>query len=134
MTDVSRFKRNPQVLSDGVWKKPDLDEELEIKTKGFTDPYFDKQALRQRRAAKGFGGDIERLPAKLKRQINIESLIDESLMDVRGLKNGDSVVSFDDFCEMLRSGDYPSLVALAFVAANMAQEDRDEDRKDAAGN
>ena len=135
MRKISAFKKNPAVQAEGVWKRPDAGEDLEIKSRGFTDEYTDAQAAKQRQAAKGFGGDTEKLPAALKRKINVECLIKHSLVDVRGLEDdAGKSVKFDAFCEMLRSGDYPALVSAAFMAAALASDERESDLKEALGN
>ncbi|MBB3264056.1 hypothetical protein FHW79_001671 [Azospirillum sp. OGB3] len=135
MAKLSSFKRDTTAFNDGDWVRPDPGEDFEIRTRGLGDAYADAQAAKQRRAAKGFGGDAEKLPVAMKRRINVECLIDHALLDVRGLEHDDGrSVSFSEFCDMLRSDEYPTLVAAAFTAATMVGDAQRADVEDAAGN
>jgi hypothetical protein len=135
MAKLSSFKRNTTAFNEGEWVRPDPGEDLEIKARGLGDAYADAQAAKQRRAAKSFGGDTEKLPVAMKRRINVECLIDHALMDVRGLEHEDGKpVGFEEFCDMLRSDDYPGLVALSFTAAAMVGDAQRADIEEAKGN
>lgn len=133
MANLKSFKRASS-FKDGAWKKPDADRDLEILTRGLTEAYYDAQESRQRKAAKGFGGDVSQLPIALKRKINVECLIDKCLMEVR-LKDDDGKdVSFDEFCDAIRDPDCVDLYNAAFTAAAMVSSDRASDAEEATGN
>lgn len=135
MAKLSQYRRDAKSFQDGSWVRPNPDEDLEILTRGMGDAYADAQAAAQRRAAVGYGGDIEKLPVKIKRAININSLINNCLLDVRGLKGDDDKdVSFAEFCDLIRDPDYPALASAAFVAAGMVSTATAESVKAATGN
>ncbi|KAA0576675.1 hypothetical protein [Azospirillum sp. Sh1] len=134
MANLASRKRSTAAYTTGVWKRPDLDMDLEILTLGMGDEYLDMQAAKQRKAAKGFGGDTEKLPAALKRKINIECLIACCLRDARFKDDDGAEVSFEEFCDLIRDPEYPDLSNAAFTAATMATSDRESDAKEAEGN
>jgi len=134
MANLASRKRNSVAFTEGAWKTPDPDMDLRIKTRGFTDEYHDLQAAKQRKAAKGFGGDTSKLPVALTRSINIECLIKCCLLDVQMTDDDGNTVTFDEFCDAIRDPDYVDLANAAFSAAGMVTSERESDVKEAEGN
>ncbi len=138
MAKASAFKQDGDAIENGEWTS--LGEEfddVEVLTRGFTDAYFDAQATKQRKAARGFGGDVDKLPNALRRKINTECLIKHVLVapGVRNLVNDDdSPVTFEQFCEMLESPDYRTMLHGCFRAAGQVGQLRTADLEDAAKN
>lgn len=122
------------VFTEGRRVRPDPDRDLIIKTKPLGDEYADMQARLQRKAAQGFGGDVDKLPTAIKRQINAKCLIKCALMDVENCVIGGQELSFEQFCELIQEERGRKLLGLAFVAANMATEAEAEEAKEAEGN
>lgn len=116
---LSSFRVDSHLVESGEWVFPDQDvyDELEIKTKGFNDRYTDARSSKLRRASQKFGNDISRIPTSTSRDITVECLIAHCLLDVRGIvdDNGKSI-TFDKFCDLLRSPDYPDLIIAALKA------------------
>lgn len=121
-------------FSEGRWIQPDPDRPLKIKTKAIGDDFYDAQARRQRSAAKGFGGDVNKLPAAMTRTINANCLIEFCLVDVKNCVIGGRGHSFEEFCELIREKRGQKLLGLAFTAANMAAEARTDELEEAEGN
>ncbi|WP_376959634.1 hypothetical protein ABNQ39_06930 [Azospirillum sp. A26] len=134
MANLASLKRSSTALTTGAWKRPDPDLDLQILTRGYTDEYQDAQASKQRKAAKGFGGDPEKLPVALKRSINIECLIKHCLIDVKMKDDDGAPVTFEEFCDTIRDPDFSELATAAFTAAGMVSADREADAKEAEGN
>ncbi|MBP2302520.1 hypothetical protein [Azospirillum picis] len=134
MANLASRKRSSTAYTAGVWKRPDPDMDLQILTLGMGDDYLDMQAAKQRKAAKGFGGDTEKLPAAMKRKINIECLIACCIRDVKFKDDDGNDVSFEEFLEFLRDPEYPDISNAAFTAATMATADREADAEEAEGN
>lgn len=134
MANLASYKRNSKVKAEGVWKQPDPDRDLRIKSRGYPDEYHDLQAAKQKKAAKGFGGDTSKLPVAMTRKINVECLIATSLIDVEMKDDDGNAVTFEEFCDALRDPDNVDLINLAFASANMADSEREDDLKEASGN
>jgi hypothetical protein len=136
MAKLSAFKTDSKAIHEGEWIRVGEEyDDLDIRTRGFTDAYFDAQAAKQRKAAVGFGGDVSKLPSALRRQINIECLLAHVVLDVRNLQHDDGRnVTFEEFKEMLRDPDYGELLSACFKAASMVGQRRAADLEDAAGN
>jgi hypothetical protein len=137
MARLSRFRVDSTLLNEGEWVHPDEAEydDLEIKTRGFTDAYTDSRAVKLRRAAQRYGNDVARVPAHISRDITIEALIQHCLLDVRNIvdDNGNPI-TFDAFCNLLRNPDYADLVVAALKAASIVGMQHDGDREDATKN
>lgn len=136
MAKLSQFRTDSRAINEGEWiRVGDEYDDLEIRTRGFTDAYFDAQAARQRRAAVGFGGDVSKIPSALRRQINVEALIAHVVLDVRNLNHDDDrPVTKDEFADLLRDADYSELVVACFRAAGQVGQRRQADLEDAVGN
>jgi hypothetical protein len=133
MAKLSTFKTNSRALKEGEWVRPGEEYgDLEILTRGLTDTYFDAQAARQRRAAVGFGGNVDKLPVAIRRAINLDLLIEHVVLDVRNLEHDDGTkVTFDQFTQMLRDPDYAELATACFAAASLVGRRRAVDVEDA---
>lgn len=134
MANFSSLKRNPTAFKEGAWKHPDPDMDLEIQTRGLTDAYYDRQAAKHRKAAKSFGGDVDKLPLAMKRRLNIECLIAECLLDVKMKDDDGKDVTFEEFCEAILDPDCVDLANAAFTAATMVSNERNADAKELVGN
>lgn len=133
MAKLSLFRVNGAAVREGEWIPVEDYGDLEIFTRGFGDEYSDAQARKQRQAAKSLGGDTDKLPVKVRRQINVECLIAHVVRDVRNLEHDDgSPVSFAEFCDLLRDPDYPGLLIASFTAAAMVGTRREIDIEEAA--
>jgi hypothetical protein len=127
-------------LESGEWVKPGEDwRDLEIQTRGHTDKFVNSHQKRLRQAAKSLNGNIEALPIEIKRAALLEALIEHCLLGVRGLGTRDPdgsvrTVTFPEFVDMLRSGDYPKLVTAAILASAQVGEKRSDDVEDAIKN
>ncbi|HEY0184124.1 MAG TPA: hypothetical protein VGC09_15050 [Rhodopila sp.] len=136
MARLNAFKVNASAIESGEWIKPGEEyDDLEIKTRGYTDSYFDAQAQRMRRAALPFNGDINKVPVAVARDIRIECLIKHMLLDVRGLvDDAGAPVTFDAFCGLLRDPNYGQLAVACMTAAALVGRLSAQDRADASGN
>ncbi|AWK90360.1 hypothetical protein DEW08_30505 (plasmid) [Azospirillum thermophilum] len=132
--DLADLLVDESVARDGVWITPDPDRALRIRTRGLPDAYYDAQTRQQRSAAKGFGGDANRLPVSTKRAINARCLIQHSLVDVDQCIIGGRALTFAEFCDLILEPRGSRLLDLAFTAATMAAEAKAEDLQAAQGN
>lgn len=132
---ISSRKVNSQAMRDGQFVRPWPDEDLEIRTRGITHAFIDAQARRQRRAAQGFGGDVDALPVNVRQKINVDCLIEFCLLDVRNLHHDDGrPVTFDEFKTMLYDPDLEDYVSACFTAAKMVGRATEAEVQEAAGN
>jgi hypothetical protein len=132
MAKLALFRIDGRAVREGEWVSVEEYGDLEILTRGFGDEYTDAQARRQRQAAKAFGGDTDKLPVKIRRQINIECLIAHVVRDVRNLEHDDGTpVAFPEFCDLLRDPDYPGLLLASFQAAAQVGARREIDIEEA---
>jgi hypothetical protein len=136
MAKLSSFRQDSRAIQEGEWVRVGEEyDDLEIRTRGFTDAYFDAQAARQRKAAVGFGGDVTKLPSAIRRQINVECLIQHVVLDVRNLTHDDGrPVTKEEFYDLLRDPDYAELVIACFRAASLVGQRRAADLEEAEGN
>lgn len=135
MAKLSEFRSDSAAIKAGEWVHVGEEySDLEIRTRGFTDVYFDAQAAKQRRAATGFGGDAAKLPSALRRSINVEALIAHVVLDVRNLEGDDGKpIAKDAFYDLLRNDDYAELVVACFKAAGQVGQRKAADIEDATG-
>ena len=136
MAKLSQLKQDHAAITEGEWiRVGDEYDDLEILTRGITDLYLDAQAAKQRRAAVGFGGDVDRLPVAIRRKINVECLIAHVVLDVRNLTDdAGQPVSFAQFKELLHDRDYTPLVSACFLAASQVGRRTAADIEEASGN
>lgn len=135
MAKLSAFRTNSRAIIEGEWIGVPEFGDLEILTRGFGDAYTDAMALRQRRAAVGLAGDTTKLPAAIRRAININCLIEFVLLDVRNLTDddGERPIEFPEFCELLRNPDFETLVVACLQAAAQVGQRQRVDLEEAAG-
>lgn len=135
---LSNFKVDSNAIENGAWVSPGEEyDDLQIKTRGFTDQYTDGRAAKMRRAAlqAGFGTATDRLSQTTSREILVECLISYCLLDVRKLLDDNGVpVTFDAFCELLRNPSYPDLFTAALKAVGIAGVAKATSIETAAGN
>lgn len=136
MAKLSAFRVNSKAVTEGEWVRiGDEYDDLEIKTRGRTDQYHDATARRQRKAAAGFGGDVTKLPLAIRREINVECLIEFVVLDVRNLlDDAGEPVTLDQFRALLRDPDYKELVEACYIAAEMVGQRRAAEAEEARGN
>lgn len=139
MVDISRFRTDSRAIMMGEWVLVDEVEygDLEIRTRGFTDEYFDAQSRRQRAEAKRLGVVVENLPSGMKRKINVDCICEFMVLDVRNLTikaEGDRPILIEEFYDYLRNPDFPELIVACFRAAGKVGQSRDVDVEEAVGN
>jgi hypothetical protein len=134
MAKLSNFRRDSAAIEAGEWVELPEWDNLRIRTRGFSNAYKDAMALRRRRAAMAYGGDEARIPASVMRNITIEGLIKDLLLDVADLTDGEGrPVSFEEFCSLLRNPDYEELGYACIDAASRVGKRQGYDMEDAAG-
>ena len=136
MAKLSTLKQDHAAITEGEWiRVGDEYDDLEILTRGITDLYLDAQAAKQRRAAVGFGGDVDRLPVAIRRKINVDCLIAHVVLDVRNLTDdAGQPINFTQFKELLHDRDYTPLVSACFLAASQVGRRTAADLEEASGN
>jgi hypothetical protein len=121
---------------EGDWVSPGLEyDDLEIRTRGYTDKYQD--ALRQRLfvAAKRHSGQVDRIPENDRREIGAKCLLQHVTMDVRNLHHEDGrEVTFDELKQMVLEPRFRPLLDACYAAANLVHARRQSDLEEAAGN
>ncbi|MFC4169605.1 hypothetical protein [Teichococcus aestuarii] len=135
MAKITKFRKNSAAIREGEWIKPGEEyDDLEILTRGFTDEYLDAQAQKLRRAAASWHGQ-DRIPVKIKRDINTELLLRYVILDVRNLQHGDgTAVTLEQFKQMLLDPDYDELLLACYRAASQVGQVRQGDLEEAVGN
>ena len=137
MAKLSAFKTDSRAVNEGEWVRVGEEyDDLEVRTRGFTDAYFDAQAAKQRRAAVSFGGDTNKLPMALRRKINIECLTQHVILDVRNLEDDitGQPMTVERFKALLEDPDYGDLLTACFKAASQVGQRRATELEEAAGN
>lgn len=138
MAILKNFKQDSQAIENGEWVPVGGDfDDLEILTKGMTDQYFDLQAAKLNKAARSVGGDVNRLPGKVRRQITVDCIRASLFMDVRNLWHDEeklSPVTKDEFSALLADPDYMELVVAVMRAAGKVGQQRAEMVEEAVGN
>jgi hypothetical protein len=137
MARLAQFSVNAKAIEEGEWVRPDEDrfDDLEIRTRGFTNAFRDAQNRKLQRAARGFGGDVSKVPTAQQDAIRVECLIDHAVQDVRNLIGPDGQqVKFEQFCSLLRDPAYGELVLACILAAGKVGRIRDDEVEDASKN
>lgn len=138
MATLRNFKQDSQAIENGEWVLVGGEfDDLEVHTKGMTDQYFDLQAAKLNKAARSVGGDVNRLPGKVRRQITVDCIINTLFLDVRNLYHDDEKkepVTKEEFIELLRDPDYMELVVAVMRAAGRVGQARAEAVEEAVGN
>lgn len=133
MAKLSGFKVDAAAHKEGAWVQPGPEYgDLEFLTRGFTDEYRDAMAARQRRAAVGFGGDVTKLPASIRRSIMVDCLTKFVTRDVRNLEDDNGQpIDFATMCPLLSQPAYDDLLSAALQAAAIVGRQTDLDVEDA---
>jgi len=136
MARLNSFRVDSRLIEQGEWVSPGEEyDDLEILTRGLTDQYSDARAAKLRRAALRYGGDVNKLPGSITRDITVECMIDHVLLDVRHLSDEDgNPIDFAGFKELLRNPDYSDLVIAALKAAAIVGTQRIRNAEDAEKN
>jgi hypothetical protein len=136
MARLAGFRVDARAIEDGDWVSPGEEyDDLEIRTRGFTDAYYDAQNAKLRRASISVGGDVSKVSNARQREIRIECLIAHCTLDVRNLTGTDGEpVKFEAFCEMLRDPTYGELVVACIRAAALVGRVKEAEIMDAVGN
>lgn len=137
MAKLSTLRVDSRAIDQGEWMA--LDDDVlpgaEVLTRGYTDAYSDSRSAKLRRAATMYHGDSAKIPAATTRSIVVEALIDHCLIDVRGLTDdNDQPLSFGQFCDFLRSPDYPELLTFVIRAVGLVGRAKAETLEDAKKN
>ena len=132
MAKLSTFSRNAKAMKEGDWVNPGAEYGgIEIKTKAMNSEYADARANALRLAAREFFGNEAKIGSEKRNKIDIQALIDNCLLDIRGLEHADGrPVSIDEFNQMILEPQYGELAIIAFqcagqvgrVNANMVEE------------
>ena len=136
MATLSSFRVDSKAIETGEWVKAGEEfDDLELLTRGLTDQYTDSHQAALRKAARSLGGDTRAIPLAISRAILVEKLLQHVLLDVRNLKDdAGNAVTMAQFAEILRSDDYPELLAACVKAANRVGIAKAAELADAAGN
>ena len=136
MAKLTSFKVDAKAIEEGEWIRPGEEyEDLEFRTRGFTDAYEDARAAKTRRAAARFGGDASKIPQSERRAILIDCLLAHVLLDVRGLNDEhDQPIPFNVLAGHLHDASFAPLVSAALTAAAQISNRRAADVSDAAKN
>lgn len=135
MATLEKFRRNSRAVREGEWVRVgDEYDDLEIRTRGYTDAYFDAHDEMMSKAVKA-AGEAKKLSSAVRREITVECMIRHLLLDVRNLTRADGrPVTFEEFCGMLRDPDYLELVAACVRAVEKVGRQRQDEVQEAAGN
>jgi hypothetical protein len=134
MVDLSTFKRDARAMRDGEWVSPGPEYgDLMIHTRALGPRFQDARAARLRAAGKQFLTE-DRIPSEVRDRINTDTLVDECLIDVRGLAEGGKAIDFKRFCELIRDPAYGELNNAAFIAAGLVGRSQQADIEAAVGN
>lgn len=131
------FETDSAVINDGKFVKVDGYDELEIKTRGYTDAYLDARTRRLKKAAEKYDGDIDLIPNGERRQINGELLRDYLVLDVKGVwhdKEKQNPVTADEFRALLGDPSYDRLTSACWRAVGLVQVAATTQQQDAEGN
>ncbi|MDN7354345.1 hypothetical protein [Acetobacter senegalensis] len=131
------FETDSAVINDGKFVKVDGYDELEIKTRGYTDAYLDARTRRLKQAAEKYDGDIDLIPNGERRQINGELLRDYLVLDVKGVwhdKEKQNPVTADEFRALLGNPSYDRLTSACWRAVGLVQVAATAQQQDAEGN
>lgn len=140
MVSLSAFRQNSTAIQQGEWVSPGEEfGDLEIRTRGFTDQYFDAKAALERKAARRLGVEVIALPAAELRAITIECVQRYLVLGVRNLVHDEGtqageVVSTEQFQEFLANPDLAELTVAVLKAAARVGRARKADLDDAVGN
>lgn len=108
-------------INDGMWVtvNPALYDDLQIKTRGFTDQFVDAQQARFLKAKTDLNlREVDPLPNAVGRKINARLAQDFLVLDVRGLEDEDGqTVGVEPFKKMLENENASRLVRAVFEAA-----------------
>lgn len=140
MVSLSAFRQNSTAIKQGDWVSPGEEfGDLEIRTRGFVDAYFDAKAALERSAARRLGVEVFALPAAEQRAITVECVRRHLVIDVRNLTHdvGDRAgqpVTIEEFREMLGHPDLQDLTMGTLKAAAKVGQSRKADLDEAVGN
>lgn len=140
MASLKSLKKNTTAILDGQWVSVMLSsgDTIRVKSRGVTDAYRNAQSRQQQNAAKGFGGDVAKLPVEMKRTINCRLLAEYVFLDIGDLDDDGRPVTADDIKTILRDSvavvEYADLVDALFAAQQMVDEGLGEDKEAAKGN
>lgn len=135
MATLKRFRQNSAAINRGEWVDLGIEfDNLEIRSRGLTDAYWDMHQAKIRRAAQAYNDDANRIPNAIRREINVDCLVDHAILDVRNLYDDDGhPVTLDGFCDLLRNPDFHELIVACFRAAGWVGRQRQAEIDDAAG-
>jgi hypothetical protein len=121
---------------EGDWVSPGLEyDDLEIRTRGYTDKYQDALRSRLFVAAKRYSGQVDRIPEADRREIGTKCLMQHVTLGIRNLQHEDGRdVTFEDLKVMVHEPKYRPLLDACYAAANIVQSRREADLEIASGN
>lgn len=120
MAKLSDFRSDTRAIQDGAWVRVNeaIYDDLDIRTRGYTDDFVDAQTARLTRAAEPYGGDRDRIPNAIRRTINANLLREFLVLDVRNLADDDGKpLTQEAFLLLLDNPAYHRLSRACFEAA-----------------
>lgn len=134
---LKEFETDSSVINDGKFVKVDGYEDLEIKTRGYTDQFLDARTRRLKKAAEKCDGDIDLIPNAERRKINAELLRDYLVLDVKGVwhdKDKQHAVTAEEFRALMGDPRYDRLTSACWRAVGQVQVVATHQQQDAEGN
>lgn len=127
MAKISAVTADEAAEDEGDWIAILECDDLEVRTRGYTDRYQDLFRQKTQRAARAYGNDPARIPEAIRRKIGTDCLLAEVTLDVRNLEG----CTFDDVKRMVYEPRFRPLLDHLYAAANIMQARRASDLEDA---
>ncbi|AHJ69335.1 hypothetical protein [Granulibacter bethesdensis] len=125
-----------EAIEAGAWVRvdPRQFDDLEIRTRGFTDAFTDAQAAALDRLAVKYNGRAQ-IPNADQRILNAQLLRDYLILDVRNLNHRDGTpVSLNDFLDLLAKREGVKLASACWIAVGKVTSASRDDLADMEGN
>ncbi|WP_158659978.1 hypothetical protein [Niveispirillum cyanobacteriorum] len=113
MANLKALCRDTGRIEKGEWLRLyvdlDPDKDVFVLARGITKPFRDEVQRRVRQLAMQHGGDASNAPPEVIQRVDKEMYIERLLMDVKGLDDDGTPVSFERFCELLHQDEFIEL-------------------------
>ena len=132
---LSSLTRNARAMREGEWISPGVEYgDLEICLKAIGGKYADERAAKMKFAARRAGG-MDKIGFEIQNKIDIETLIETCLIDVRGLEHEDGTpVTLAEFRDLLQLPESRELATITFTCAGLVGQKLEAQKEEAAGN
>ena len=118
MAKLSAFTRDAKAMREGAWINPGDEYGFQIKAKAMGAAYSDRRADKMRAVARNTVGGESKVKSEDRNKIDIESLCEVCLLDVRGLEHDDGrPVTIAEFKQMILQPEYTELAVISFQCA-----------------